>query len=162
LRVLQEDEVEVEMKAVGMNFKDILIAMGIVGSNSASFGLEGAGIIKRVGSGVTNMSGGDRVLIFGAGCFSTSAIIPNSLCVKIPDDLSFEDAATMPYVSATVIYSLLHVARLTKGMSVLIHSACGGVGIAAIQICHMMGADLFCTVSNEEKVNYLMSTFNIP
>jgi NADPH:quinone reductase-like Zn-dependent oxidoreductase len=150
------------MGAVGMNFKDVLIAMGIVGSKSAGLGLEGAGTIKYVGSGVTDLAAGDRVLVFGAGCFATSLVAPASLCVKIPDDLSFEDAATMPCVFATVIYSLLHVGRLEKGMSVLIHSACGGVGIAAIQICKAMEAEIFCTVGNEEKVQYLMSTFGIP
>lgn len=152
----------VEVEAVGMNFKDVLIAMGIVGSTSANFGLEGAGTIKAVGSGVSDMKAGDRVLVFGAGCFSTSLVVSASLCAKIPDNLSFEDAATMPCVFATAIYSLLHVGRLEKGMTVLIHSACGGVGIAAIQICLMMGAEIFCTVGNEEKVNYLMSTFGIP
>jgi acyl transferase domain-containing protein/NADPH:quinone reductase-like Zn-dependent oxidoreductase/2-polyprenyl-3-methyl-5-hydroxy-6-metoxy-1,4-benzoquinol methylase len=161
-RELGSDEVDIDIGAVGMNFKDILIAMGIVGSNSASLGLEGAGIVKNVGSEVTNMVVGDRVLVFGAGCFSTSLIVPETLCAKIPDDLSLEDAATMPCVFSTVIYSLLHIGQLKKGMSVLIHSACGGVGIAAIQLCRVLGAEIFCTVSNEEKVQYLISTFALP
>jgi NADPH:quinone reductase-like Zn-dependent oxidoreductase/SAM-dependent methyltransferase len=161
-RALGNDEVEVSMQAVGMNFKDVLIAMGIVDSSSASLGLEGAGTVQKVGSGVKDLAVGDRVLIFGAGCFSTSLIAPANLCAKIPDDLSFQDAATMPCVFATVIYSLIHVGRLEEGMSVLIHSACGGVGIAAIQICRMLGAEIFCTVGNEEKVQHLMSTYGIP
>jgi acyl transferase domain-containing protein/NADPH:quinone reductase-like Zn-dependent oxidoreductase/SAM-dependent methyltransferase len=161
-RAVGNDEVEIDIQAVGMNFKDVLIAMGIVGSTSGTFGLEGSGIVRKIGSDVTDVAIGDRVFALGPGCFSTSQVVLASRCVKIPDDLSFEDAATMPCVFITVIYSLLYIGRLEKGMSVLIHSACGGVGISAIQICRMIGAEIYCTVGNLEKVEHLMSTYNIP
>ncbi|KAK1979840.1 KR domain-containing protein [Colletotrichum cereale] len=160
--VLQGDEVVVEAKAVGMNFKDVLIAMGIVDSNNSSLGLEAAGIVRQTGPDTEALAKGDRVFVFGGGCFSTGIVVSEKLCVKIPDALSFEDAATMPCVFSTVIHGLLDIARLSEGDSVLIHSACGGVGLAAIQICKMVGAEIYCTVGSDEKVRHLRQFFGIP
>ncbi|KAK2012837.1 KR domain-containing protein [Colletotrichum eremochloae] len=161
-RALQDDEVVVEAKAVGMNFKDVLIAMGIVDSSTSSLGLEAAGVVRQTGPDTKALARGDRVFVFGGGCFSTGIVISEKLCVKIPDTLSFEDAATMPCVFATVTHGLLDMARLSEGDSVLIHSACGGVGLAAIQICKMVGAEIYCTVGSEEKIQYLGQSFGIP
>ncbi|TPX08256.1 uncharacterized protein E0L32_001848 [Thyridium curvatum] len=162
-RKLVGDEVALEVKAVGMNFKDVLIAMGIVDSNSLdSLGLEASGVIREVGPGCCDLSRGDRVLVFGGQCFSTELVITSQLCVKMPDGLSFEDGATMPCVFSTVIHGLLDVGNLEAGQTVLVHSACGGVGLAAIQICQMIGAEVFCTVSSKRKIEYLTSTFGIP
>ena len=58
---------------------------------------------------------GDRVMLFSRGCFSTSVIVSEKLCEKIPDSLSFEDAATMPCVYATAMYALFHIGHLEKG-----------------------------------------------
>ncbi|WYZ46092.1 hypothetical protein EsH8_IX_000317 [Colletotrichum jinshuiense] len=160
-RPLLNDEVVVEAKAVGMNFKDVLIAMGIVDSNIGNLGLEASGVVRQTGPNAKELTPGDRVFVFGGGCFSTGIIISEKLCVKIPESLSFEDAATMPCVFSTVIHGLLDVGRLSEGDSVLIHSACGGVGLAAIQLCKMIGAEIYCTVGSEEKVQYLESTFGI-
>ncbi|KAF9872330.1 polyketide synthase [Colletotrichum karsti] len=159
---LAGDEVIVESKAGGMNFRDVLIAMGIVDPINTNMGLEAAGIVRRIGPETKELVPGDRVFIFGGGCFSSNIPITEKLCVKIPDSLSFEEAATMPCVFSTVIHGLLEVGHLASGDSVLIHSACGGVGLAAIQICKMIGADIFCTVGNEEKVQFLESSFGIP
>ncbi|KAI8177403.1 Highly reducing polyketide synthase FUM1 [Colletotrichum sp. SAR 10_75] len=161
-RELVDDEVIVDAKAAGMNFKDVLIAMGIVDSANSRMGLEAAGVVREIGPNVRALAPGDRVFVFGGGCFSTGITISEKLCVKIPDSLSFEDAATMPCVFSTVIHGLLEVGRLEPGDSVLIHSACGGVGLAAMQICKMAGAEIFCTVGSEEKAKYLMSTFGMP
>ncbi|KAI8272976.1 Highly reducing polyketide synthase FUM1 [Colletotrichum sp. SAR 10_98] len=161
-RELVDDEVIVDAKAAGMNFKDVLIAMGIVDSANSRMGLEAAGVVREIGPNVRALAPGDRVFVFGGGCFSTGITISEKLCVKIPDSLSFEDAATMPCVFSTVIHGLLEVGRLEFGDSVLIHSACGGVGLAAMQICKMAGAEIFCTVGSEEKAKYLMSTFGMP
>ncbi|KAF7556654.1 hypothetical protein G7Z17_g1229 [Cylindrodendrum hubeiense] len=163
---LVDDEVEVEAKAVGLNFRDVLCAMGIVDMPASKLGLEtlgieAGGVVKRVGPDVKDLKEGDRVFLITGGCFSTGLVVPAQLCVKIPDSLSFEDAATMPCVFATVIYALLEVARLEKGQSVLIHSACGGVGLAAIQICNMVGAEIYCTVGNENKIQYLENSCGI-
>lgn len=161
------ESVQVRVHAVGLNFKDVLIAMGIVdgqGIDDDGLGCEGAGIVEKVGPEVKHLSPGDRVLVFSAsvGAFATSVTLPGQMCVRIPDKLSFEDGATMAVVYGTAIYSLIDKAQLEKGQSVLIHSACGGVGIAAIHICKMIGAEIFCTVGTESKVEHLMRNFDIP
>ncbi|THV54033.1 hypothetical protein BGAL_0036g00320 [Botrytis galanthina] len=162
---VKDDEVSLDVRAVGMNFKDILYAMGIIEEDKAqhsSLGAECAGIITKVGSNVINLNVGDRVLAFNDNSFSTRIKTTPDLCAKIPDTLSFEDAATMPCVYSTVIYGLQDMARLEAGQTVLIHSACGGIGIAAIQICRMIGAEIYATVGNEEKVKYLVERYDIP
>ena len=131
-------------------------------SNFNSLGLEGAGVIRSIGEDVRDLSLGDRVFFFGGGCFSTGVISHAKLCVKIPDSLSFEEAAGMPTVFSTVIRGVLDLGRLQSEETILIHSACGGVGLAAIQIAKMIGAEIFCTVSNEEKINHLMENYGIP
>ncbi|KAK6954931.1 hypothetical protein Daesc_002560 [Daldinia eschscholtzii] len=163
VKPLDGDEVLIETKSFGMNFKDVLVAMGIVENRvKVTLGIEASGVISKVGPDVKDLRPGDRVFLTGEGCFSTHLVVPQRLCAKIPDSLSFEDAATMPCVFATVVYGLLDVGQLQKKQTLLIHSACGGVGLAAIQVAKMIGADIYCTVGNEEKVQYLMSTFNIP
>lgn len=116
--------------------------MGIVDGPRDKLGLEAAGTVIRVAPGIQSVSVGDRVLVCDRGCFATKMITSAKLCAKIPDKLSFEDAATMPCVYATVIHALINMGGLEDGQSVLIHSACGGVGIAAIQICQMLGAEV--------------------
>jgi NADPH:quinone reductase-like Zn-dependent oxidoreductase len=137
--------------------------MGIVDARvKTTLGIEACGIVRKVGPNARDLNPGDRVFAFGEGCFSTHLILPQKVFAKIPDSLSFEDAATMPCVFATVIHGLLDQGGLQAGQTVLIHSACGGVGLAAIQIAKMIGAEIYCTVGNEEKVQYLMSTFDMP
>ena len=122
----------------------------------SGLGCEASGIITRVGPEVQDFEPGDRVLTIASGAFSTVLTTSASLCARIADDMSFEDAATMPCVYSTVIYSLLEIGRLdadqvsiimvrsfligANSQTVLIHSACGGIGIAAIQICQMRDA----------------------
>ncbi|KAL6694561.1 KR domain-containing protein [Trichoderma pleuroticola] len=161
-KLLQDGQVEIEPRAVGMNFKDVLVAMGIVEGYKPGLGIECSGIVRKVGSNVTGLSPGDRVMTIGHGCFTTSLISEASLVVKIPDSLSFEDAATVPCVYATAIHALINLGGLCEGMSVLVHSACGGVGIAALNICKMMGTVIYATVGNHEKVQYLIDNFGIP
>jgi NADPH:quinone reductase-like Zn-dependent oxidoreductase len=112
---LGQNEVEIDTKAVGLNFKDVLIAMGVVDSAAISLGLEAAGIVRKVGTGVSHLQVGDRVFVFGGCCFSTRLRINAELCRRIPDVLSFQDAATMPCVFSTVIQGLQHVGRLEAG-----------------------------------------------
>ncbi|KAL8697589.1 MAG: hypothetical protein Q9201_007050 [Fulgogasparrea decipioides] len=113
--VLAPDEIEVETRAVGLNFKDILVCMGVVDAAKDGIGLEGAGIVRGVGRKVKDFVAGDRVMMFEHGCFCTRVAISAALCTKIPDDLSFDEAATLPCVYATVIHSLLTIGRLEKG-----------------------------------------------
>lgn len=89
--------------------------MGIVDATKDGIGLEGAGIVRRVGPKVNDFQVGDRVMMFEHGCFSTRIAISAKFCAKIPSDLSFEEAATLPCVYSTVIHSLLTIGRLEKG-----------------------------------------------
>ena len=107
---------------------------------------------------------GDRILGMAAGSFATRLVALEELCSTIPDDLSFVDAATMSSVYDTVVHSLLDLARLEKGQTVLIHSACGGVGLSAIQICHMIGAEVrhFFYPSGCSMLNGQFSSHTVP
>ncbi|KAK4207791.1 hypothetical protein QBC37DRAFT_454492, partial [Rhypophila decipiens] len=158
--------ISIEVKAVGMNFKDSMIAMGMVKNHCDGFGIDCAGIVTAVGTQVHEFTVGDRVMGITGDAYATVTTTLSSHCVKIPDGMTFEEAASMPTVYGTVIYSLLDLARLEKGQSILIHSACGGVGIAALNICRAVGlrldAEVFVTVGNEEKVEFLMTHYGIP
>ncbi|GFF81102.1 polyketide synthase, putative [Aspergillus udagawae] len=167
---LPADQVQVEMKAVGLNFTDVLIAMGVINSVDAlgdgynTFGLEGAGYVSKVGTDVDHVKPGDRVILIGTNStgLATQVQRPGGFVLPIPDHLSFEDAATMPAVYVTVLLGLFDKAHLAKGQSILIHAAAGGVGIAAINIARWIGADIYCTVGSEEKADFLVKEFGIP
>lgn len=97
-------------------------------------GYEGSGLVLQVGSAVHKLSAGDRVIMSSSGSLVTTQQLDQRLCVKIPDSLSYEEGATMSAVYCTAIHCLLDVGGLQKGQSVLVHSASGGVGIAALYI----------------------------
>jgi SAM-dependent methyltransferase len=136
---LEPEDVEVEIKATGLNFRDIMSAMGEV--NGDVLGAEGAGYISRVGSNVTKVKKGDRVMIMAdqTGCFNTYARSDQRCVSQIPDDMSFEIAASIPVIYCTVLYCLNDIGRLLKGETILIHAAAGGVGQAAIMVAQDRG-----------------------
>nr|APX44002.1 polyketide synthase [Pestalotiopsis microspora] len=162
--ILEENELEIEVHAVALNFRDVLEAMGHIecADPDRIAATEASGIIRRVGHKVTNFSVGDRVMAIGRGACSTELVTSELLCAKMPDDLDFVHAASLPIVFVTAIYSLIEIGRLSQGQTVLIHSGCGGVGLAAIQIAQMIGADIYTTVGSEQKAKYLVDTLNIP
>ncbi|KAI1074258.1 hypothetical protein F5B20DRAFT_596550 [Whalleya microplaca] len=163
---LKGEEVYVDIRAVGMNFKDTLIAMGIVNGPIEAgdgFGVECSGVVRAVGPEVTDLSVGARVMAITYDAYASTTRTMASRTIKMPDDLSFEEAAGMPCVYPTVIHGLVNLARLEAGQTVLIHSACGGIGLAALYICHMIGVDkVYATVGSAAKVQYLIDTFGIP
>ncbi|KAL4998919.1 hypothetical protein BDV10DRAFT_200929 [Aspergillus recurvatus] len=158
---LDDDDVLVQTKAVGLNFRDVLIALGVLENSTRELGLEGSGIVQAVGRNVDNILVGDRVMFMSSGCFSTSMTVPASACVRIDHTMSFEEAAAMPCVYATAAMALIDKARLQHGQTVLIHSACGGVGLAALQIARLVGASIYCTVGSEKKMQYLVDNYQI-
>ncbi|OJJ07905.1 hypothetical protein ASPVEDRAFT_89138 [Aspergillus versicolor CBS 583.65] len=158
---LGEDDLDVEIQCVGLNFRDLMVALGIMGKED-ELGAEATGIVRRAGSNVGHFKLGDRVIILELGLFCTRRVLPASRCAPMPSSLSLEDAASMPVVFGTAIHCLMDVGRLEKGQSVLIHAACGGVGLAAIQICQMVGAKIYATVGSEKKAQYLMDACGIP
>ncbi|KAK3317264.1 putative polyketide synthase [Cercophora scortea] len=162
---VEDDEVEVQVYSAGLNFRDILVALGIVELPVRLFGIEAAGIVTRVGANVSpdDLQVGDRVVCFcRKDAFSTYTTTLAAVCARIPDSLTFDQAGTMLIPYFTAIHSMVNVGRVSKGQTVLIHSACGGVGLAAIQVAQMLEAELYVTVGSEEKVKYLMENCNIP
>jgi len=161
-RPLQEGEVEVEVRATGLNFRDVMYLMGLLpdeavekGFAGASLGLEFAGIVSRVGPRVRDLQAGDRVMGFGSACFASHVITSASAVALMPEAWSFEAAATVPTVFFTVYYALKHLADLQAGERVLIHGAAGGVGIAAIQLAKHLGAEVYATAGSDEKRDFV-------
>ena len=158
-----ENHIEVDIKAAGLNFKDVAVTMGIVPENEHLLGLEGSGIVRRVGKGAGGRFRiGDRVAILKNGTFANRIQCPVNRAHHIPSDMSFKDAATIPLVYLTSMYSLFDIGGLSKGQSVLIHSATGGVGLSSIQLAQWIGAEIYVTVGTEEKRQFLHENYKIP
>ncbi|KAH9209036.1 hypothetical protein DL95DRAFT_394758 [Leptodontidium sp. 2 PMI_412] len=154
-------DVEVSIAATGLNFRDVMCAMGEVAGDV--LGAEGAGTVTRTGTEVSGLAVGDRVALLASytGCFATHARTVDKAVVSLPDNVAFEEAAGMPVITCTAYYSLVDLARLRKGESVLIHAAAGGVGQAAMMLAQHLGAEIFATVSTEEKKKLLVETYGI-
>ena len=140
------DGVEIKVKATGLNFRDVLTALNLYPGN-ASLGCECTGEVVVVGDNVRDLQIGDRVIAIASNTFSQYVTIERSLVVKFPDYISFTDAATIPVTFLTAYYSLCHLGKIATGKRVLIHSAAGGVGQAAIQLAQKAGAEVFATAS---------------
>ncbi|KAI2917996.1 hypothetical protein CBS147320_9062 [Aspergillus niger] len=162
---LSPHDVRIKVHAVGLNFKDVLLASGILDlkGESAMLGIEGSGIVTAVGTDVANFSVGDRVMALSShqSLMASEAQVASTHCIKIPNRLGFVEAATMPCVYLTVLRSLVDKAQLQRGQSILIHSASGGVGIAAITVARWIGAEVLVTAGTEEKRTFLMRQFGI-
>ncbi|KAI8161527.1 Compactin diketide synthase [Colletotrichum sp. SAR 10_86] len=157
---LADGEVEIEIKATSLNFKDVMIALGQIPGRS--FGFDGAGIISRTAQN-SALRPGDAVLFCSSkgGGFGTFVRCPELQTEKIPQGMGFHVAAAIPAVWSTAVYSLDHIARLQKGETVLIHSAAGGVGQAAVQLALLRGAEVFATVGNEAKRQLVKDLFGL-
>ena len=150
----QAGEVEVEVLAAGLNFRDVMKVLGIYPIEDAVdhlLGDEFSGRVISVGEGVSHVQPGDEVLGISPGSFAKYLILPSEFVARKPEHLSFEDAATIPVTFLTAHYALHHLARIQPGEKVLIHAAAGGVGLAAMQIAKLAGAEIFATAGNEEK-----------
>jgi NADPH:quinone reductase-like Zn-dependent oxidoreductase/ubiquinone/menaquinone biosynthesis C-methylase UbiE/malonyl CoA-acyl carrier protein transacylase len=156
---LPDDYVEIDVRAVGLCFRDALICMGELSANS--IGSECAGVVTKVGAAARHLSVGDRVGALCPGSFSTSVRNAADCVQRIPDSMSFSTAASLPFAYVTAYYGLIYLANLHSGESVLIHAAAGGVGQAAIQIAKMVGAEIFVTVSTKAKKEHLATTYSI-
>ena len=157
---LGPSEVLVMVKATGVNFKDIMVAMGQLPEKV--LGQECSGIVQGLGSNVHGLKDGDRVCCLVGGAYKTHVRCHISAVSKIPDNYSFARAAALPVVYCTAYHALLNIGRLKKDESVLIHSAAGGVGQAAITLARLVGAKIYLTVSTEDKKALLMELYGIP
>ncbi|KAI2478999.1 Polyketide synthase module protein [Pyrenophora tritici-repentis] len=158
---LGEMEIEVDIKATGINFKDIMAAMGLVGVSV--IGHEASGIVTATGSAAASrFKPGDRVTLLWEGMHTTKIQIDHRLAVHIPDSMSFEEAAALPMVHVTAYHALINIAKLRRGQSILIHAAAGGVGQAALQLAAYLGLTVYVTVGSDDKRRLLMDKYNIP
>ncbi|CZR67900.1 probable 6-methylsalicylic acid synthase [Phialocephala subalpina] len=158
---LEPNHIEVEVMAVGVNFKDVAITMGIVPDNEYNIGFECAGVVKRLGLGANKFKVGDRVCMLKQGTYANRVRVHVDRCHIIPASMSYKEAATIPSVYLCSLYALYHLANLQEGQSVLIHSATGGVGIACIELAQYKKAEIYVTVGTEEKRQFLESKYGI-
>ncbi|MFJ2868208.1 SDR family NAD(P)-dependent oxidoreductase [Kitasatospora sp. NPDC087314] len=153
-------EVELRLHAAGVNFRDVLTAMGMLATDDEAgyrIGFEATGVITAVGRGVRNVCAGDNVLAVDVrgGLFTTFTTLPAAAVAPIPAGLPAETAAGLPVAYLTAWYALRRLARLTRGERVLIHSATGGTGLAAVAVARRLGAEVLATAGSEDKRRYL-------
>jgi NADPH:quinone reductase-like Zn-dependent oxidoreductase/SAM-dependent methyltransferase/short-subunit dehydrogenase/acyl carrier protein len=153
-------EVEIQVEAAGLNFRDVMKAAGLYPTEAPDWvglGDECAGRVVRVGKGVCGLRPGDEVVAVAPACFSSRVRAASHHVAPKPARLAFEQAAASPIAFLTAHYALNHVARLTAGERVLIHAAAGGVGLAALQVARRAGAEVFATAGSPEKRALLSS-----
>ncbi|QES45035.1 beta-ketoacyl synthase [Streptomyces venezuelae] len=147
LTPLAAGQVRVSVRAAGMNFRDVLIALGMYPDKGTFAGSEGAGYVTEVGPGVTHLGVGDRVMGLFEGAFAPVAVADARMVVPVPEGWSLQEAAAVPVVFLTAWYGLVDLGRLTAGETLLIHAGTGGVGMAATQIARHLGAEVYATAS---------------
>ncbi|GFE26419.1 type I polyketide synthase [Streptomyces nigrescens] len=145
-RALVPGEVRIGVRAAGLNFRDVMIALGMY-PEKAEMGIEAAGVVLEVGPEVSDFAPGDRVIGMFAGAFGPVAVTDHRMLARFPDNWSYVQAASVPIVFSTAYYGLVELGRLQAGESVLVHNAAGGVGMAAVQLARHLGAEVFGTAS---------------
>jgi NADPH2:quinone reductase len=153
-----EGEVLVDIKAAGINFPDVLL---IAGTYQVKVpppfvpGNEAAGIVEAVGEGVAGVKPGDRVIITPkAGGFAEKCVLPEKLCLPLPDGMSYEQGAGFTITYATSYHAYRQCTQLKAGETVLVLGAAGGVGITAVEIAKALGAKVIAAASSEEKLQF--------
>ena len=162
LGALNDDDVEIEVRTAGLNFRDVMYAMGLLpdeavedGFCGATLGMEVAGLVTRVGEAVVEIAPGDAVIAFAPASFANRVRTRSLAVARKPADWSFAAAATVPSAFFTAYYALHELARLREGERVLIHGAAGGVGIAAIQLAKHLGAEIYATAGSDAKRDFV-------
>ncbi|WP_168188772.1 non-ribosomal peptide synthetase/type I polyketide synthase [Thermoflavimicrobium daqui] len=144
------NEVEIEVEAAGLNFRDVLDSLGMYPGDAGALGRECVGIITSVGQNIQDLQVGDRVMALTGGCFGRIVKSDVRYVVKCPKHLTPVDAATIPMPFLTAYYALYELANLQPDEIVLIHAAAGGVGMAAVQLAQLRGAKVYATASKEK------------
>ncbi|WP_157574412.1 type I polyketide synthase [Nocardia jejuensis] len=150
---LEPGQVRVSVRSAGLNFRDVLMALGTYPDKAGRIGGEGAGVVLETAPDVTEFAPGDRVFGLIPGVAST-AVVDRRLLAAMPHGWSFARAAAIPIVYATAYYGLVDLARARPGETLLLHAATGGVGLAAIQLARHLGLRILVTAS-EPKWNVL-------
>ncbi|NVO12245.1 MAG: type I polyketide synthase [Bacteroidales bacterium] len=158
------DEVEIKVCSTGMNFRDIMMSMGLLSEKAVeggyfgrTLGLECSGVVISVGDLVTDYKPGDEVIAIAPESFSGFVYTKDYCVVPKPKHINFEDGASILTVYATAYYGLHYLCNISKGDRVLIHAAAGGVGIAAVKLAILAGAEVYATAGRDEKHEYLKS-----
>ena len=158
----KENEVEVEVAATGLNYRDVMWALGLLpeealenGFVGPTLGLECAGRVARVGAAVTKVAPGDHVIAFGPSSFGTHLVSDEAWVTPMPKEIPLVQAATLPVSYFTAQYALGHLGRLEAGETVLIHGGAGGVGLAAIAVAQTIGARVIATAGSPVKQKLL-------
>jgi len=144
-------QVRIRVQASGVNFKDVLNVMGTLPGAGAPLGFECSGTVDAVGPGVADLAVGDNVMALASGALATGVLADARYVVQRPSTWTFEEAAAFPVAFVTAAFALQHTARVGSGDRVLIHSAAGGVGMAAMLMAAAAGAEVFATAGTAEK-----------
>ena len=161
LREPEENEVTIEVKAIGLNFADLFAIQGLYSATpKGSFipGLEYSGMVTKKGKNVLDYEIGMRVMgTIRFGAYTTHLNIDPRYIIKLPEDWSFEEGASFIVQSLTAYYSLVELGNIKQDYTVLIHSAAGGVGIYANRIAKIYNAFTIGTIGSESKRNFLIN-----
>ncbi|KAL2272318.1 hypothetical protein FJTKL_06945 [Diaporthe vaccinii] len=159
---LGSDQVEIEVKAVGLDPYDMAIAVGQIWDTQ--LGAEYSGVVTRVGPTVSNVAVGDRVAAFGIepNWYKTYLRSSSAAVHKLPEGMSFEEGTNIMRSYGAVKYGLVNVARLERGETVLIHDATTALGMAAVNIAQHIGAEIYATVAGAGERKHLVATSSVP
>ena len=156
--------VEIEVKAAALNFRDVMVTLGLLPASAyersalgLEVGMEASGIVRRLGAGADFCRVGDEIVFTQGGCIANRAVVDKHFIFAKPARLSMEEAASSLSVYVTAYYALVHLARIAKGQRILIHSAMGGVGQAAIALARNAGAEIYATAGSESKRDRLLA-----
>jgi acyl transferase domain-containing protein/NADPH:quinone reductase-like Zn-dependent oxidoreductase/aryl carrier-like protein len=144
-------EVEIRVRAAGLNFRDVLNALGMYPGDAGPLGSECSGVVVAVGAGVQHIKPGDEVIAFAVDSMASHVTAPATLVVRKPANIGFADAITLPNAYLTAAQALIVAAGLKRGQRVLIHAAAGGVGLAAVRLAKRVGAEVIATAGSAEK-----------
>ena len=155
---LEADSVEIEVAAAALNFRDVMVTLNMLPSTAFehsalenNIGIEGSGVVRRVGAEVRHLRPGDEVVFTMGGCIANRVVVNQFTVFPKPSSLNLVQGAAILSVYVTSYYALMYLARLREGQSVLIHSAMGGVGLSAIALAKHAGAEIYATAGSEEK-----------
>ena len=156
--------VEIDLTAAALNFRDVMVTLGLLpalayerSALGREVGMEASGVVRRAGVAVEGLEPGDEVIFVDGGCIANRTVVGQHRVFPKPAGLSMEEAASSLSVYVTSYYALIHLARLRKGQRVLIHSAMGGIGQAAIALANNVGAEVYATAGSESKREQLLA-----
>ena len=144
-------QIEISVEATGLNFRDVLNAIGMAPGEPMPLGGECAGRVRRIGADVSGFAVGDRVMAFAAGSFASRVVVDAGRAIAVPHGITMAEAAGIPVAFLTAMYALNTLAQLQRGERLLVHAGAGGVGMAALQVALRAGAEVFATAGTPAK-----------